>query len=134
MNDLDKLLQLIRSQEFGDALRFLQSVTDVGSVGRTWKSDAEKMELFVRDSFAFVMGEAAKAFDALKQGDPAGAEIVLLGLAPFIGDFEKVAKAYADKAAGLKFQFPRDIWSGRFRDPFKNERKLAADFRAKWLS
>lgn len=131
---MNRLLELLRSQEFADALRYLQSVTLTGNMGKVWKSDAQKIELFVRDCFAFVMGEGAKAFDALKQNDPAGAEIILAGLAPFLGELEAIMKAYAKRAESIsKFQFPKDIWSGKFRDPFRPERVAVELFRAKWL-
>ena len=131
--NLDKFFELLRGQEFADALRWLQSITNAGSLGKTWKSDAEKVELFVRDCFAYVAGGAAKAIDLLKQGDPVGAEVALAALVPFAAEAEVVLRAYVNKATSLKPQFPRDLWSGRFRDPFKNERKMAALFRAKWF-
>ena len=134
MNNLDKLFDLLRSQEFADALRFLQSATLDGTQAKVWKSDAQKVEKFIRDIAAHVLGEGAKAFDALKQGDPVGAQIVIAGLLPFLGEAEAVLRAYGKRSESLgKFQFPRDLFGSKYRDPFKPERKLAEAFRLKWL-
>lgn len=32
-----------------------------------------------------------------------------------------------------KFQFPRDLWSGKFKDPFKVFREKSREFKTKWL-
>ena len=132
---MNRFFALLKSQEFAEALAFLRGVVIDGSQAKVWKSDAQKVELFVRDCFAYVLGEASKAFDAIKQGDPTGAEIVMQGLMPFVGEAEVVLRAYAKRSESLaKFQFPKDIWGGKYKDPFKPERKLAAEFKAKWLS
>lgn len=33
-----------------------------------------------------------------------------------------------------KFQFPKDLWSGKFKDPFKAIREKARDFDKEYLS
>lgn len=115
----------------GQAVNLLD--VDFGSLPKRLDRDRDRIFFFLSASIDHVLREAL-AIPVLLQSDRVElATTKAKRLQAFVDDLLILMRKAADVVDAVgKFQFPKDLWSGRFRDPFKAWREEVRAFARKW--
>lgn len=106
--------------------KFVAATTQINQ----FKKDKEKTLSFVGTVLFLIISKTASLREIK---DPAKVESEIQTLTDLVKDILELAKLVETCVQSVsKFQFPKDVWSGKFKDPFKPVRELARKINDKW--
>jgi len=133
MNDLfSKIDALVVQKEFSKAAELLSGFS-ANQLSKRFNQDLEKIEAFHKAILNKILETALRLSDLIAKGEVEQAKALVLSLTLLISEYSEVLKNYLANAESIgKFQFPKDIWSGKYKDPWKASREAARKFNLKW--
>jgi hypothetical protein len=97
------------------------------------EKDLRAIDLFFRACAAHLAAQAIEIRQKTLAGDHVGANHVLTGAKQFRKYLKELKDAYLERSLSLaKFQFPKDIWNGKYRNPFAPEKQRVREFALHW--
>lgn len=127
-----ELLKLISDNRIGNIVDIISGI-NLSETKRKFSTDSDRIKAFIQASIYKILGDAILVTDLLESSTVKAAENKASTLQHFIKDFYEVLSLYAEATEGLKkFQFPKDLWSGKFKDPWKGCREAARAVNQKW--
>lgn len=127
--DLAQIIQIVSGlpKNLSAAISGLSGIRD-----RTEK-DVKSIRLFLEACRAQAAMYAANIYAALQDGRPDDAQRHITAAQNFADMLVDLESAYYGKLLTLaKFQFPKDLWSGKYKDPFNDCREKARAFARVW--
>lgn len=129
--DLAAVLALVNSAEFDEAIGVIRTAleTDWKERARVLKSDVQRIrffELCCAKHLGEMVAEGKRLHDI---GDELALGQHVRQVVSFIGGWSNIHDRYWRQIEDLtKFQFPKDVFGGKWRNPFKDEREMVNDF------
>lgn len=116
-----------------DLVEGLLSTIDPGEIKARLENDGKKIQIFFRVVVSKVLNEATAIMALVASEDLQEAKARANNLKDFVQDANLVAAVLTSTAQNIsKVQFPKDLFNGKYSDPFKGTRNAVRDFAKKY--